>query len=55
MEAALRYSTFNGGAWRRRTGQKSGLVVQLIFSGEMIQELMIIKGNVHEPVAYKDG
>jgi hypothetical protein len=35
-----------------RKSQRSGLVVQLIFSVEMIQELMIIEGNVHEPVAY---
>jgi hypothetical protein len=35
-----------------RKSQRSGLVVQLIFSVEMIQELMIIEGNVHKPAAY---
>jgi len=27
----------------------------LIISGEMIQELMIIEGNVHVPAAYQGG
>jgi hypothetical protein len=35
-----------------RKSQRSGLIVTLIFSGEMIQELMIIEGNVHKPAAY---